>query len=84
MNARAKILLVEDDKSLGRVIRDYLTMSDFEVTVCEDGVIALEVFSTRPFDLCIVDVMLPKMDGYTLVDKQYNHHHFCNDRGNKN
>lgn len=69
MNARAKILLVEDDKSLGRVIQDYLAISDFEVTVCEDGMIALEVFSTRPFDLCIVDVMLPKMDGYTLVEK---------------
>jgi DNA-binding response OmpR family regulator len=68
MNA-AKILLVEDDKSLGRVIRDYLTMANFEVTVCEDGVDALETFRSKLFDLCIVDVMLPKMDGYTLVEK---------------
>ncbi len=65
----AKILLVEDDKSLARVIRDYLAMAELEVTVCEDGMIALEVFNTRPFDLCIVDVMLPKMDGYSLVEK---------------
>lgn len=68
MNA-AKILLVEDDKSLARVIRDYLTMTNFEVTVCEDGVSAFETFKSRPFDICIVDVMLPKMDGYTLVEK---------------
>lgn len=68
MNA-AKILLVEDDKSLARVIRDYLVMTNFEVTVCEDGVTAFETFKSRPFDICIVDVMLPKMDGYTLVEK---------------
>src|SRR6267378_7622624 len=68
MNA-AKILLVEDDKSLARVIRDYLTMTNFDVTVCEDGVAAFETFKSRPFDICIVDVMLPKMDGYTLVEK---------------
>ncbi len=69
MSADAKILLVEDDKSLGRVIRDYLAITSFEVTVCEDGALALEVFRSRPFDLCIVDVMLPKMDGFTLVEK---------------
>ena len=67
--AQARILLVEDDKSLARVIRDYLTMASFDVTACEDGLIALEIFKSRPFDICIVDVMLPKMDGYTLVEK---------------
>jgi DNA-binding response OmpR family regulator len=69
MNTVAKILLVEDDKSLARVIRDYLSISHFDVTVCEDGMTALDVFKTRPFDICIVDVMLPRMDGYTLVEK---------------
>ncbi|MBS1659307.1 MAG: response regulator transcription factor [Chitinophagales bacterium] len=69
MNAKAQILLVEDDTSLARVIRDYLALSQFAVTVCEDGVAALSTFKTRPFDLCIVDVMLPKMDGFTLVEK---------------
>ncbi len=69
MNTGSRILLVEDDKSLARVIRDYLAISHFDVTVSEDGAIALEVFRSRPFDLCLVDVMLPKLDGYTLVEK---------------
>jgi DNA-binding response OmpR family regulator len=66
---KSKILLVEDDASLARVIRDYLSLSQFDVTVCEDGATGLATFKSRPFDLCIVDVMLPKMDGYTLVEK---------------
>ena len=61
--------MVEDDRSLSRVIKDYLALSQFEVLVCEDGASALSVFKSKPFDLCIVDVMLPKMDGYTLVEK---------------
>ena len=65
----AKILLVEDDRSLSRVIKDYLALSRFEVQVCEDGSAALAEFKSKPFDLCIVDVMLPRMDGYTLVEK---------------
>jgi DNA-binding response OmpR family regulator len=69
MGLQAKILLVEDDKSLARVIRDYLSISNFNVTVAEDGAIALEIFMSRPFDLCVVDVMLPKMDGFSLVEK---------------
>jgi len=69
MKATAKILLVEDDRSLSRVIKDYLALSQFDVTVCEDGASALTEFKSRSFDLCIVDVMLPKMDGYTLVEK---------------
>jgi DNA-binding response OmpR family regulator len=69
MNAKAQILLVEDDKSLARVIKDYLALSQFAVSVCEDGVTALTTFRAQPFDLCIIDVMLPKMDGYTLVEK---------------
>jgi len=69
MKATAKILLVEDDRSLSRVIKDYLALSQFDVTVCEDGAVALEEFKAKPFDLCIVDVMLPRMDGYTLVEK---------------
>ncbi len=69
MATPAKILLVEDDRSLARVVRDYLSLAKFDVTVCEDGLLALEVFKSRPFDLCIVDVMLPKMDGFTLVEK---------------
>ncbi|MFI5134689.1 MAG: response regulator transcription factor [Chitinophagales bacterium] len=69
MKTAAKILLVEDDRSLSRVIKDYLALSQFDVTVCEDGASGLTEFMSKPFDLCIIDVMLPKMDGYTLVEK---------------
>lgn len=66
---KAHILLVEDDKSLASVIRDYLTISGYEVTLCEDGERALAVFKKHPFDLCILDVMMPKKDGYAVAEE---------------
>jgi DNA-binding response OmpR family regulator len=76
MSLKPRILLVEDDKSLARVIKDYLALANFDITVCEDGQVALDVFKSRPFDVCVVDVMLPKMDGFTLVEKiRADHHH---------
>ena len=62
-----KILLVEDDESLGMVIRDYLSMSGYAITVCTDGLACLHTFNKQQFDLCILDVMLPKMDGFALA-----------------
>jgi DNA-binding response OmpR family regulator len=69
MKTAAKILLVEDDRSLSRVIKDYLALSQWDVTVCEDGASALKEFRTKAYDLCVVDVMLPKMDGFSLVEQ---------------
>lgn len=66
---KANILLVEDEKNFGIVMRDYLQMNDFSVTLCEDGLIGLSSFQANDFDVCIVDVMMPKMDGFTLVEE---------------
>jgi two-component system OmpR family response regulator len=66
---KAKILLVEDERNFGIVMRDYLRMNNFSVTLCEDGLIALSQFEKDKFDLCIVDIMMPNMDGFTLVEE---------------
>lgn len=62
-----KILLVEDDPSLGFVIKDNLSMKGYEVTLCRDGEEADRTFAPRAFHLCIFDVMLPRKDGFTLA-----------------
>jgi two-component system, OmpR family, response regulator len=62
-----KVLLVEDEKNFGMVLRDYLSMNNYEVSLCENGEIGLETFKSEKFDLCIVDVMMPKKDGFTLA-----------------
>lgn len=64
---RRKILLVEDDPSLGFVIKDGLMMKGFDAVLCTDGEMALQVFDRESFDLCIVDVMLPKRDGFAVA-----------------
>ena len=62
-----KILLVEDDQNFGDVLRSYLEMHDFEVTLATDGQEGYEAFRKDHFDLCIFDVMMPKKDGFTLA-----------------
>lgn len=62
-----KILLVEDDPNLSEVITDYLILSGYEVRCEADGVNALITFKNDNFDLCILDVMLPRKDGFTLA-----------------
>ena len=64
---KAKILLVEDDINLGDVLRDYLELQEYEVTRAMDGVEGLEAFKQNSFDLLILDVMLPRKDGFTLA-----------------
>lgn len=63
---KPKILLVEDEKNFGLLLKDYLSMNGFMVTHCEDGEQGLKAFKEDSFDLCIVDVMMPKKDGFTL------------------
>ena len=67
LKERPKILLAEDDHNLGLLLVDYLTAEGFHVELCNDGELALKVFLKNSFDLCLVDVMLPKMDGFSLV-----------------
>ena len=64
-----KILLVEDDKTLNFIIRDNLEEAGYIVTATEDGEQAWDVFNKAEFDLCLFDVMLPKMDGFSLGKK---------------
>jgi DNA-binding response OmpR family regulator len=64
---RKKILLVEDDPSLGFVIKDNLSLKGYDVTLCTNGDEGENVFDKHPFHLCILDVMLPKKDGFTLA-----------------
>ncbi|MEO6304120.1 MAG: response regulator transcription factor [Bacteroidia bacterium] len=61
-----KILLVEDEKNFGSILKDYLKMNGFTVELCDDGEQGLNAFKNSKFDLCIIDVMMPKKDGFTL------------------
>ena len=67
MPSAKKILLVEDDENLGFVVKDNLTLKGFDVTLCRDGVEAERKFFNGDFNLCILDVMLPRKDGFTLA-----------------
>ena len=66
-NTGNKILLVEDDQNFGDVLRSYLEMHDFDVTLATDGIAGWEAFRKGRFDLCIFDVMMPRKDGITLA-----------------
>lgn len=62
-----RILLVEDDPNLGLLLQDYLQIKGkFDVVLCVDGDEGLRAFTKQDFDLCILDVMMPKKDGFTL------------------
>ncbi len=64
----AKILLVEDDTNLAYVIKDNLEINGYEVCHCEDGEIAWQTFLQQSFDVCVLDIMLPKKDGISLAE----------------
>ena len=66
---KAKILYVEDDVALSFVTRDNLELSGYHVDYCGDGLTAMEMIQQNTYDLFILDVMLPKMDGFTLAKK---------------
>lgn len=64
---KVKILLVEDDTSLGFIISDQLRAEGYDVTLCSDGAEGFQRFSEGDFHMCIFDVMMPKKDGFTLA-----------------
>ena len=65
---KKKILYVEDDPNLAFATKDNLEQFDYEIVHAQDGVEALEIFGKEHFDICVLDVMLPKMDGFTLAE----------------
>jgi len=65
---KAEILLVEDDQNLGYILQDYLDLEGFKVTWEKNGLAGLNTFKAKVFDLCILDVMLPIKDGFTLAE----------------
>lgn len=62
-----KILIVEDDKSIAQLQKDYLELSGFEVGICSDGVEGLNLLKKKEYDLAILDIMLPKLDGFDIL-----------------
>ena len=61
------ILIVEDDRAIARIEKDYLELNGFQVTLAEDGETGRKLALQQPFDLILLDVMLPKLDGFTLL-----------------
>jgi DNA-binding response OmpR family regulator len=66
---KSKILLCEDDTNLGMVLKNYLELNEYEVTLERDGRLGLAAFQREKFDICLLDVMMPNMDGFTLAEE---------------
>ncbi len=62
-----KILVVEDDPNFGSILRDYLSLNAYSVSLAKNGVEGYEKFKKNNYDLCILDVMMPFKDGFTLA-----------------
>ncbi|HNQ68593.1 MAG TPA: response regulator transcription factor [Bacteroidales bacterium] len=67
MMNKEKLLLVEDDVNFGFVLKSYLEMNEFDVELVSDGKDAVPAFLKKEFDLCVLDVMLPHVDGFTIA-----------------
>ncbi|MCP2029801.1 DNA-binding response OmpR family regulator [Flavobacterium sp. HSC-32F16] len=64
-----KVLLAEDDFDFAAILKQYLELHQFEVIWAENGEIALNYFKNQTFDICILDVMMPKLDGFSLAEE---------------
>ena len=67
MDEKLRILLCEDDENLGMLLREYLQAKNFETELCPDGEAGYKAFLKGSFDLCVLDVMMPKKDGFSLA-----------------
>lgn len=67
--AKPKILLCEDDTNLGMVLKNYLELNDYDVILERDGRLGLAAFQREKFDICLLDVMMPNMDGFTVAEE---------------
>ena len=66
---KAKILLVEDDVNFGNVLKNFLELEEYQVNLARDGAEGFETYQKKSYDLIILDVMMPKMDGFSLAAK---------------
>ena len=66
---KPKILLCEDDTNLGMVLKNYLELNDYDVILERDGRLGLAAFQREKFDICLLDVMMPNMDGFTVAEE---------------
>jgi DNA-binding response OmpR family regulator len=64
-----KVLLAEDDRDFGNILSQYVTINGFDVILARDGKEAWELFNQDKPDICVLDVMMPEMDGFTLGEK---------------
>jgi len=71
---KSKILVAEDDVNLGALLKQYLIIKGYLVDLVADGEIAYTYFMKKEYDLCILDIMMPKIDGFTLAKKIKNIH----------
>lgn len=62
-----RILLCEDDENLGTLLREYLQAKGFDTELCQDGELGFRAFMKNKYDICVLDVMMPKKDGFTLA-----------------
>lgn len=69
MNKETRILLAEDDKNLGNILKAYLEAKGYPTVLCPDGKIAYDTFKHDKFDFCVMDIMMPVMDGFTSASK---------------
>ena len=71
--SNVNVLLVEDDANFGSVLKAYLSINEFNVTLVDDGARAFKTFIEGEFDICVLDVMLPNVDGFTIARRIKEH-----------
>ena len=69
MKENCKILVVEDDPNLGQILQEYLGIKGYEAELATNGVDGLNAFKADPYDLCLLDIMMPKKDGFELAEE---------------
>ena len=69
MEDNLKILLCEDDENLGMLLREYLQAKGYAADLCPDGDAGYKAFMKTKYDICVLDVMMPKKDGFTLAQE---------------
>lgn len=67
MGKKIKVLLAEDDKNLGNILKSFLEAKSYSTTLCPNGQAAFDAFLKGDYDICLIDVMMPVKDGFTLA-----------------